>query len=392
MKIAGNIIAASCMLAGSLMAQGGGSGGGGGTKPPAPVGTVTSPELRIFDVTAPPGGVALIRIGLTTPMPIISGSAAFDFDQGALMDVAGISLLGDYSSVTGVAVRSAGQLKMQFTSTTGTFGTYADIPIMIIKIPVSPAAKIGNKYRLFFNGLTLTGPNGTYTATFKPGTFTVGGFSVNQANPRVGMVNPGQTVTFSGTNFVRPMTIHSTGPRLTNINVIDSNTLTFTTIEGFNMEGTEFDLINGDKARSTDVFFSYRKGELQQASQVPLIAASDPIFSSTTYSQAKLNLVAGNIAPANLITGVAIQNPGLIGTMVEVRTLDATGTTVGSRRYFLPQNGLLLESIQELVPNTALNYTGSVKIESSSSPVQILGLLGNKADNSVAPVMAVAVP
>ena len=339
------------------------------------------PELRIFDVTAPPGGVALIRIGLTTPMPIISGSAEFGFDLGALTNVAGISLLGDYSGISGVAVRSSGKLKMQFTSTTGTFGTYPDIPIMIVKIPVSASAKIGNKYKLYFNGLQLTGPNGTYTVTFKPGTFTVGGLSVNESLPRTGTINPGQTVTFKGTNFVRPVAIQPRGPKVANVYVTDSQTLTFTAVDGFTMEGTEFDLTNGDAAKSTDIFFSYRKGDLMTASQVPLIAASDPVFSSTTFSKAQL--------PA--VSGVAFQNPGLAGATVEIKLFDAGGNFLDKREYFVPPNGLLMESIQELVPTAPANFTGFVKIESPLQPVQILGLLMNPTDNSVAPVNAVAV-
>ena len=380
MKKSTKLFAAIIVLGGTVFGLGGsGSGsGGGGVVPVAGAG----PELRIFDVTAPPGGVALIRIGLTTPMPIISGSADFDFDLGALTSVAGISLLGDYASISGVAVRGAGQLKMKFTSTTGTFGTYPDIPIMIIKIPVSPSAKIGNKYKLFFNGLQLTGPTGTYTATFKPGTFTVGGVSVNEASPRVGTINPGQTVTFKGTNFVSPVAVHPIGPKITNINVIDSQTLSFTAVDGFTMEGTEFDLINGDKNKSTDIFFSYRKGDLMVASQVALIAASDPVFSSSTFSSALLTMVSG----------VAIQNPGLVGATVEIKLLDANGIVLDRREYSVPPNGLLMESIQELIPSAPSNFTGFVKIESLLQPVQILGLLVNQADNSVAPVSALAAP
>jgi len=383
MKKSGIVLVGIGVFTGTLLAQ----GGGGGNKP-ATAGTGTAPELRIFDVTAPPGGVALIRIGLTTPMPIISGSGNFAFDEGALMDVAGVSLLGDYSSISGVAVRGAGQLKMQFTSTTGTFGTYADLPIMIIKIPVSPTAKIGNKYKLSFSALSLTGPSGVYTATFKPGNFTVGGVSINQSFPRVGTINPGQQVSFKGTNFVAPVNLKSTGPKLTNVSVIDSQTLAFTAVDGFNMEGTEFDLINGDKSKSTDVFFSYRKGDLLTVSQAPLIAASDPIFSSTTFLQASLTLAAGSVAPASLVTGLAIQNPGLAGTFAKISLFDAAGNFIDKRWYFMPPNGLLLESIQELVPTVAGNFTGRVVVESSAVPLQVLGLVGDKTTNSVAPVMA----
>ena len=335
MNISTKTIAAVLVFAGTLF----GSGGGGGV----PV-LGAGPELRIFDVTAPPGGVALIRIGLTTPMPIISTSGSFAFDQGALTDVAGISLLGDYSTISGVAVRGPGQLKMQFYSSTGTFGTYADIPIMIIKIPVSPTAKIGNKYKLSFGSLQLTGPNGPYTATFKPGTFTVGGVSINESIPRTGTVNPGQQVIFKGTGFVGPVNLRAIGPKLANVSVVDSQTITFTAVDGFTMEGTEFDLINGDKNKSTDVFFSYRKGVLMTASQVPLINASDPVFSSTTFSSAVVT---------SPVSGLAIQNPSLVGAIVEIKLFDSSSNFLDKREYFIPPNGLLMESIQELVPSAA---------------------------------------
>ena len=277
-------------------------------------------------------------------------------------------------------MRNAGQLKLRFTSTTGTLGTNPDLPILIVKIPVSPSAKIGNKYKLFFNGLQLIGPNGAYLSTTKPGTFTVGGMSVNDADPRAGVVNPGQTITLKGTNFIRPVAIRSAGPGTANINVVDSQTLTFTAVDGFTMEGTGFILTNGDK--SLDYFYSYRKGNVLVPSGVPLIAACDPIFASKTFAKGQLS---------NL-NAIAIQNPGLAGTKIEIKLLDADSNVVAQAEAFLAPNEMLLRSIQELVPSAPAGFAGVVTVEGVSAPVQLLGLQADTASGSVIPVSAAPIP
>src|SRR5436190_8837704 len=83
--------------------------------------------VRVSSEMAPPGGMAQVKVLLTSPQPITGGGLRFD---GALSAADGISLFSSAGDVFGVAVQDGQSVSVRFVSPGGTFGTNADYPLM----------------------------------------------------------------------------------------------------------------------------------------------------------------------------------------------------------------------------------------------------------------------
>src|SRR5947209_20361510 len=86
--------------------------------------------LRVSNETAPPGGMAQVKVLLTSPKPITTGSMDFDMSSLAFDSIDGIALFSPTGDVAGAAVISGGRLNVQFTSPNGTLGTATDYPLL----------------------------------------------------------------------------------------------------------------------------------------------------------------------------------------------------------------------------------------------------------------------
>src|SRR5882724_10955463 len=90
----------------------------------------TPTTLRVTNEIAPPGGMAQIKVLLTSPMPITSGNMAFDFSSFGFDDISGIALFS--GDAVGAAVVNHGRLNVTFASPGGTLGTNADYPLLTV--------------------------------------------------------------------------------------------------------------------------------------------------------------------------------------------------------------------------------------------------------------------
>src|SRR5689334_20555690 len=92
------------------------------------------PTVRIPDEIAPPGGIAQIKVQVTSPMPILTGFADFDLSQVSFASVDGINLFNPNGDVAGAAVINGTTLGVRFISPQGTFGTNVDYPLLTAAI------------------------------------------------------------------------------------------------------------------------------------------------------------------------------------------------------------------------------------------------------------------
>src|SRR4051794_14109865 len=90
---------------------------------PAQVAPIT---LRVSSETAPAGGMAQMKVLMTSPKPITSGGMYMSLADMSFESIDGIALFSDTGDVSGAAVVDGGKVNVQFTSPNGTFGTNAD--------------------------------------------------------------------------------------------------------------------------------------------------------------------------------------------------------------------------------------------------------------------------
>jgi hypothetical protein len=103
-------------------------------------------SLSVSRETAPPGGIAQMKVFVTEPKPISTGGAFMTFD--AYADVVGIALMNPNQDVAGVALVRGTDVSLAFTSPSATFGTSVDYPVLAVAGHVPADAPIGAYYPL----------------------------------------------------------------------------------------------------------------------------------------------------------------------------------------------------------------------------------------------------
>src|SRR5260221_13090505 len=79
--------------------------------------------VRVTSETAPPGGMAQIKVLLYSPQPISSGGMDVDMSYYSFSSVDGVALFSGTGDVAGTAVVKTGHIYVQFTSPQATCGT-----------------------------------------------------------------------------------------------------------------------------------------------------------------------------------------------------------------------------------------------------------------------------
>src|SRR5690242_7837436 len=98
---------------------------------------VAPTTVRVSSEVAPPGGIAQVKVLLTSPKPITSGGMFADLSAVSFDSIDGISLFSSTGDVEAAAIVSAGKVNVTFTSPNGTFGTDLDYPILTIAVRLS---------------------------------------------------------------------------------------------------------------------------------------------------------------------------------------------------------------------------------------------------------------
>ncbi|MEE8583351.1 MAG: hypothetical protein V3T83_00705, partial [Acidobacteriota bacterium] len=159
-------------------------------------------ELRIVDVAAPPGGLAIVLVELTEPQPISKGQMCLEFSP-VLLGRASNVVVFSTGSVTSQVTAGLGTLIIELDSPDASLGTTQDLPLVVIAFPVMASAQPGQTTQISLDAATeILDPQGQpYPQDNKPGTFTVGGYSVSEMSPLSGLAVQGSKISFGGTAF-----------------------------------------------------------------------------------------------------------------------------------------------------------------------------------------------
>lgn len=347
-------------------------------------GGTPSVSLTIPNEMAPPGGMVQMKLMVTEPTPIATGSVGLSFDSSTFSGVFGISLFNPTGDVAGAAVIQGNQVQLQYTTTTGTSGT--DYPIMSFALGIRPDAHVGQKTQFTLDPsswwlLNLFGP-----ATLKPinpATITVGGsISITDVTPGGGVMGPGSVLTIHGMGFQPNTQVQVSGVKLSSILIVSSERIDLTIAEAVQITGKKIQVVNPDG--SQDFYFSYMRGAALGSSLQPLLVATLPIFSSQTHSQATFALPA---PVAGTFTGLAVQNPNPDTVSISLASYTASNTLVDQTTIDLPSRMKITRDILGWLPGSAQVAYVSV---TATAPIQVFGLRGDTSRSTVLPFQPIA--
>jgi hypothetical protein len=338
--------------------------------------------VRISNETVPAGGMAQVKVLLTSPQPIVGGGVKFD---GALSLADGISLFSSTGDVFGVAMQSGSQIDVRFTSPRGTFGTELDYPIMTFTFGVDPAAAPGQTTpaNVGSSSLWQTLIGAQAPVELKPGGVTVGGsVSVADVIPGGGTLPPGGTFTILGTGFTPRTRVNIKPMLMSSFKVISPTEIQVTVVDGGMLDGTEIRLRNPDGSLVS--YFSYMRGVKAGVSANPLLARAVPIFSLKTSVNAVLPPTVLPQFNSAYTLGVGVQNPGTVPADITLELVSAPGPPIAATTVTLAPRGRISRALSEWFTGT-IPAGASVRVR-ATQPIQILGLLANSADGTVLPV------
>ncbi len=358
----------------ALVLAGGKQGGGGVPVPNAP------PEMRVLSEVQPAGGTVQLKLALTEPRPISTGTTYASFSARAVDRIFGIALFSAAGDVFGTAVVQGSQIQVSYISPGGTFGTGLDYPVMTVAAHVRDDAAKGDIVAVGDN-LALTGWFGAqpYNFLVKPGTLTIGGsVSIHDVLPGGGSWPAGTVVRVMGNGFLPNTSVKAT-VKMAGLRVVSPNEIDFVLAQPSVLDGARIDMKNPDG--STDSYYSYMRGVNQGTSANVLLNSVLPIFSTLTYSQA----IAAQASPGiqNCITtALAIQNPGAGVANVQLEAFSPFGISLAKAQVSLPTGGKMVRELGEYFGLTlAVN---SVVKAASDQPIQFLGINADQVAGTAA--------
>src|SRR3954465_1467142 len=362
-------------------------GGGAFLFGPSPGTSTVLPNglsLKVLSRTAPPDGTAQLTVALTEPEPIATGCGSFVAPGVPFDNVLGAALFtasGAPSDVAGAAVVEGTAVRIQAISPSGDFGnSLTGDPIAVVTFHVSPTAVPGEAGKMTLDPSSLFfDPAGlAYVDQIKPATFDVGGsVSIDNVIPGSGFLPAGSTVTLLGTGFV-PGTIIEVDGVSVRTTFVSANQIDLVTGIGAEFHGRRIRAKNPDAFRAS--YYSYMRATRVGESALPLLARTMPIFPTTAASTSFVRVSAGT----GQFFALAVQNPnpGAATFSVDLSTADGP---IASTTLTLPPRSKIAREVSELVGIAA--PAGSFLVVSSDQPVQVIGLVGDDAASSVAPVL-----
>ncbi len=272
------------VFAGVVAAQNGtggpGNSGGGG---PAGGGK-GSPQIsfRIPDETAPPGGVAQMKLLITEPTPI-SGGRTHPYFGGAMFDrVLGVEIFNPAGDVSGVAQVNGDSIWVSFISSAISSGN--DYPFMTLALHVRPDAQNGATTQFGLGTDSAWSINGI-AAAMKPTTpaniSVGGGISITNVVPGGGLLPAGSIVRIEGMGFKAQTQVQVADLATSAISVAGPTEIDVVLSQATDMTGKKIQVKNPDG--SQDTYYSYLRGVDPGSSSFSLLQSAVPVFSSVTH-------------------------------------------------------------------------------------------------------------
>lgn len=342
-------------------------------------------SLHIPDETVAPGGVLQAKIDLTEPRPIQTGGGGMSFSD--YQDFLGLAVNSPNGDAAAVGVMRGPTLRLRMVSPTSDIGSSGEYPILATTLRVPATAVPGTRSPLTMSGAQFTGPGGTpYTFEFKPGVATVGpagSASVIDVTPGSATVPAGGTIVINGIGFEQGTRVRLKEAAVSNVQVIGTTQIIATVASTVHMHGQEIEL-EIPSTRQRLVYYSYQRTAPLGRSVDPLLGAVEPAFPRRFWTNA---LVRFTPATANDALGFALQNEGTVPSQVSL-TLVAGATVVGPLSFTMPANARAVRSLAEVFGTSCA--AGCALRMTSSQPLHLFGLAGDRAADAVLPVLPVA--
>jgi uncharacterized protein (TIGR03437 family) len=332
----------------------------------------TAIEPRITSETLPAGGTIQLKLGLTSPNPIIVGHfemSDFSFDR-----FDGVALFSPQGDAYGVVIRQGTRFVGNFSSPLGGLGTQLDYPFFVVAASIPTGLPAGRQIPLNIAGPTqFTAPNGVVYPMPAPksGVLTIGGsVSISNVIPGGGLLPAGYVVRVLGTGFNADTRITVNEVNTRNEQYISPTEMQFTLASAADLTGKRITVRNKDNSDAT--YYSYLRALVVGQSSIQLLNDAYPIFSPARVTSALLNTGA---SPANGFVAVALLNSTLNPFDVVLELTSSSGSVLRRATISLPATSRWARSVEEIFNTTA--PVGSYVRISSATGVGALGLRGD---------------
>ena len=285
-------------------------------------------ELKVSDETIPPGATIQLKMLLTEPRPIMTGTGSFAMDERAFDAFYGISLNSPGGDTFGVASYGKGQFSIAYVSPLGTFGTVVDYPILTVAARVSPSALPGARSLITLGAGSFSNPLGQ-TLNFvqnRPGVLTVGGkLSIHNVLPGGGTWGPGTVLRVLGTGFIGSGTKIVTKFRTRSARVISDSEIELVLDRVATLDAQQITVSQQDRVGTTQVtYFSYLRGVNVGQSTFGVVATAIPVFPLLSTLQARV-MQSGPGFNGGTLTALSLQNPNPTAVTVELTASNTFG-------------------------------------------------------------------
>lgn len=339
-------------------------------------------SLKIGNETAPPNAMAQMKLFVTEPKPISTGSSYFEMDASYFATVDGIALHSPRGDVAGAAVATGSSYRINLVSPLASFGTGLDYPVITITARIRPDALLGGQTTVTLgSGSVFSDLFGVaYPYELKSGQLTVaGGVCVTDVIPGSATVPAGGEVVVKGVNFTPATEVKFSEISLESVRFISPEEIRVVVASAAPMHGMRVRVDNRDGNRA--VYYAYQRTKESVASGNALLAATAPLFADRLYSTATF------VAPvaAGRWFALAAQNITAQPLTVTLESVASSGVVVGSRTFAVGPYERVARTAGEITTAPGGQYW---RVR-ASSPVQALGLVGDDAARSVWPVPAV---
>ena len=324
--------------------------------------------MRAAEEVAPAGGLAVIQIELTEPVPILTGDVTVGKRGAVLGDLCGLGLFSSALDVVGVGTRRGDETRIRFLGFSGQVGLSEELPVMVVAFDVSPTASPGTQGRLEIieSTLRLQAPNGTvYRNDVKQGTITVGGASITDVTPSSGVVPAGAEIRFRGVGFTADSRIDIENVQLASVRIVNAGEIVVTAGQSFRIDNRRIRLRTND-GDFEDFFYTFTPAKLAPESSNPLLRSAIPIHLPVGRMQ-------GTITASPDLIGLSVRNLNAVEAAVRVRAFDGAGRQLADATTPLASGRQSTLTPAEWLGASGLSAAVTFSVE-SDRPVQTLGL------------------
>lgn len=342
----------------------------------------TGVSLSVSKETAPPGGFAQVKVFLTEPKPISTGSTSFSFTP--YDELVGLAVMSPAQDTFGVALVRGTNVSVSVVSTTGSFGTSIDYPVLSIVGHVPPASPLGTKFPLAIDpsAIHFWDPFGLlYAVEVKSGHLvTADGVAISDVSPGSAMLATGDMVTIRGTNFTPQTNIKFKEAKLSAIRYVDSTRIDVVLAQAVRMHGVLLKASNPDGSQAT--YYAYQRTRTASPSTDPVLRDAVPLLPPQEATTAWVTVPEVNSTTS---VGIAVQNIQPIDALATVDLVDASGFAFATQTLPVASSRFTVRELSELF-GFAPAAGWRIRV-TSSVPVQVVGMTADQSSGTAAPIV-----